>query len=49
MRLIVTEETGSISELIIKYLSHVPEKQDFKELQKTAILVTAHIFRKTVR
>jgi len=45
----VTEETGTISESIIKCLSHVPDKHDFKELQKTAILVTAHILRKTVR
>jgi hypothetical protein len=49
VRPIVTDEAGTISESIVKYLSHVPKKHDFKELQKTAILVTAPILRKTVR
>jgi len=31
-----------------KYVSNIPEKQEVKELQKTDILVTAHILRKVL-
>jgi hypothetical protein len=38
--------TGTISKSFRKYLSSIPGKHDIKELQKTAILGTAHILRK---
>jgi hypothetical protein len=39
---------GAISKSFRKYLSSVPGKHDIKELQKTAILGTAHILRKVL-
>ena len=38
--------TGIISESFRNYLSNVPGKHETKELQKTAILGTAHILCK---
>jgi hypothetical protein len=40
---IIPEETGTISESVRKYLSNILGKHDSKELQKTAIMGTAHI------
>jgi hypothetical protein len=40
--------TGTISKSFRKYLSGIPGKHDTKELQKTAILSTAHILRKVL-
>jgi len=40
--------TGTISKLFRKYVSNIPEKHEVKELQKTAILGTAHILRKVL-
>jgi hypothetical protein len=40
--------TGTISKLFRKYLSNVPGKHEVKELQKTAILGTAHTLRKVL-
>jgi hypothetical protein len=34
--------------VITKYLSNIPGKHDIKELQKTAILGTAHILREVL-
>ena len=34
--------------IIIKYVSNIPGKHEVKELQKTAILGTAHILRKVL-
>jgi len=39
---------GTISKSIRKYVSNIPGKYEVKELQKTAILGTAHIFRKVL-
>jgi hypothetical protein len=39
---VITGATGTISESFSKYLRSVPGKHDIKELQKTAILGTAH-------
>ena len=39
--------TGTISKSFRKYVSNIPGKHEVKELQKTAILDTAHIFRKS--
>ena len=38
--------TGTISKSFRKYVSNIPGKHEVKELQKTAILGTAHILRK---
>jgi len=40
--------TGTISKLFRKYLSNIPGKHAVKELQKTAILGTAHKLRKVL-
>jgi hypothetical protein len=40
--------TGTISKSFRKYLSSTPGTQEAKELQKTAILGTAHILRKVL-
>ena len=44
----IIETTGNISKSFRKYLNHVPGKHEIKELQKTAILATAHILRKVL-
>jgi hypothetical protein len=44
----ITGATGTISKLHILYLSNVTGKHEFKELQKIAILGTAHIVRKVL-
>jgi len=36
---------GTISKSFRKYVSNIPGKHEVKELQKTAILGTAHILR----
>ena len=43
---VIVRENGTVSESLRQYLSNVPGKQGNKELQKTAILGTAHILRK---
>jgi len=45
---LMTGTTGSVSESFTKYLSSMPGKQDIKELQKTAILRTAHAIWKVM-
>ena len=40
--------TGTISKSFRKYLNNVPGKHHIKELQKTAILGTAHTLRKVL-
>ena len=40
--------TGTVSKSFRKYVSHIPGKHEVKELQKTAILGTAHILRKVL-
>jgi hypothetical protein len=42
---VIIGATGTISKSFRKYLSNIPGKHDIKELQKTAILGTAHILR----
>ena len=42
-------ETGAISKSFRKYISNMPGNHEVKELQKTAILGTAHILRKVLR
>jgi len=43
---VITGVTGTISKSLRHYLSNIPGKHEIKELQKTAILGTAHILRK---
>jgi hypothetical protein len=45
---VVIGATGTISKSLTKYLSNVPGIHEVKELQKTAILGTAHILRKVL-
>ena len=40
--------TGTISKSFRKYVSNIPGNHEVKELQKTAILGTAHILRKVL-
>jgi hypothetical protein len=42
---VIIGETGTISKSFRKYVSNIPGNHDVKELQKTAILGTAHILR----
>jgi hypothetical protein len=45
---VIIGSTGTISKSFRKYLSSLPGKHDIKELQKTAILGTAHILQKVL-
>ena len=45
---VIIGATGTISKSFRKYLSNIPGKHEVKELQKTAILGTAHIRRKVL-
>jgi hypothetical protein len=45
---VIIGTTGTISKSVRKYLSSIPGKHGIKELQKTAILGTAHILRKVL-
>jgi hypothetical protein len=42
---VTIEATGTISKSCRKFLSNIPGKHKIKELQQTAILGTAHVFR----
>ena len=45
---IIGAATGTISRSFRKYVSDIPGNHGVKELQKTAILGTAHILRKVL-
>jgi hypothetical protein len=45
---VIIGTTGTISKSFRKYLSSTPGKHGIKELQKTAILGTAHILREVL-
>jgi len=45
---VITGATGTVSKSFRKYVSNIPGKYEVKELQKTAILGTAHILRKVL-
>ena len=45
---VIIEATGTISKSFSKYMSNITGKHEVKELQKTAILGTAHILRKVL-
>jgi len=41
---VIIGATGTISKSFRKYVSNIPGKHEVKELQKTAILGTAHTY-----
>jgi hypothetical protein len=45
---VIIGATGTISESFRKYVSNIPGKHEVKELQKTAILGTAHTLPKVL-
>ena len=45
---VIIEATGTISKSFRKNVSNIPGKHEVRELQKTAILGTAHILRKVM-
>jgi hypothetical protein len=45
---VITGATGTISKTFRKYVSTIPGNHEVKELQKTAMLGTAHILRKVL-
>ena len=45
---VIIGATGTISKSFRKYVSDIPGNHDVKELQRTAILGTAHILRKVL-
>jgi hypothetical protein len=45
---IIIGATGTILKLFRKYVSNIPGNREVKELQKTAILGTAHILWKVL-
>jgi len=45
---VIIGATGTVSKSFRKYVSNIPGKPEMKELQKTAILGTAHILRKVL-
>ena len=45
---VIRQATGTISKSFRKYLSNIPGKHEIKELQKTAILGTAHTLWKVL-
>jgi len=47
--IIIIGATGIISKSFRKYVSNIPGKHEVKEVQKTAILGTAHILRKILK
>jgi hypothetical protein len=45
---VIIGATGSVSKSFRKYVSTIPRNREVKELQKTAILGTAHTLRKVL-
>jgi len=45
---VIIGTTGTFPKPLRKYVSNIPGKHEGRELQKTAILGTAHIFRKVL-
>jgi len=45
---VIIGAAGTISKSFRKYVSNIPGKHEFKEIQKTAILGTAHTLRKVL-
>jgi len=47
--LVIIGATGTISKPFRKYVNNIPGNHEVKEIQKTAILGTAHILRKVLK
>ena len=45
---VIIGATGTVSKSLRKYINNIPGNHEVKELQKTAILGTAHILRKVL-
>jgi len=45
---VIIGATGTISKSFRKYMNNIPGKHEVKELQKTGIFGTAHIFQKVL-
>jgi len=45
---VIIGATGTVSKSFRKYVSNISGKHEVKELQKTAILGTAHVLRKVL-
>jgi hypothetical protein len=45
---VIIGATGTISKSFRKYVSNIPGNHDVKEVQKTAVLGTAHILREVL-
>ena len=45
---VIIGATGTVSKPFRKYVSNIPGKHEVKELQKAAILGTAHILREVL-
>jgi len=45
---VIIGATGTISKSFRKYVSNIPRKHEVKDLNKIAILGTAHILRKVL-
>ena len=45
---VIIGATGTTSKAFSKYVSNIPGNHEVKQLQKTAILGTAHILRKVL-
>ena len=45
---VIIAATGTISKIFRKYASNIPGNHEVKELQKTAILGTAHVLGKVL-
>ena len=39
---VITGATGTIAKSLTQYLNNIPGKHEIKELQKTAVMFTAH-------
>jgi hypothetical protein len=46
---VIMGATGTISKSFRKYLGNIQGEHEIKELQKTAILGTAHVLRKVLK
>jgi hypothetical protein len=45
---VIIGATGTISKSLRQYLCNIPERREIKEIQRTAILGTAHVLRKVL-
>jgi len=46
---VIIRATGTISKSLREYLSNMPGEHEIKEIQKTAVLGTAHVLRRVLK